>query len=279
MKVYLHRYAGNGKRPSFGNNFFGYLAMKVIQKHYGHECAKTKEELTNPVEVSDRLWEAYSAAFQEDNGVRIEDFVGRDLLMNGFYQNSKVLFVYRDYLRTFLEANNEEYITPQDEPQVVRVCDIVNTTLETLPGEEDLVIHVRLGDFKHAGNSEILHPHSYFNVLDTLQFKTLYIVVKEPEEAFEHHYLNLFKQRYPNVVIRSSQNLLDDFVFLMKSPRLIISNSTFCWIAAFLGNPKENYVLRNTFYQGQHLDQVNEHSILCPVRYITPDEILRLTNS
>lgn len=279
MKIYLHRYAGNGKRPSFGNNFFGYLTMKIIQRQYGHEYTEKKEDLVNPIEVTDRLWEVYSAAFEKDNGLGIQDFVGRDLLMNGYYQNSKVLYAFREYLQTFLTPENEDYITPLDEPQVVRVCDIVNTKLDILPGEEDIVIHVRLGDFKHAGNSEILHPQSYFTVLDNLQFKTLYIVVKEPEEAFEYHYLNLFKQRYPNVVIRSSQNLVDDFVFLMKSPRIVISNSTFCWIAAFLGNPKENYVLRNTYYDGQHLDHVNQHSILCGVRYITPDQILKLTNS
>jgi hypothetical protein len=276
MKLFLYKFAGNGKRPSFGNNLFGYFVMKIIQQQYGHVEVGTKEELDNPMEVSDAVWDAYSEQLEKDPEIRHIEMYCRDLFLFGFYQNCKPLYFYKEYLRSLLHSDNQEYITPLTEPHVVRVSDIANTQITDPPGENDMVLHLRLGDFKHNGgtSSEIIHPSSYFSILDTLSFEKLIIVVKAPEEPFEFKYLDLFKQRYTNVVIRSSTNLLEDFVYLMKSNRIIISNSTFCWIAAFLGKSKENYVIRNTYYKGQILDQVNENSILCPVRYITPEEIL-----
>ena len=279
MKLWLHRFPGNGLRPSFGNNLFGWLAMKVIQQQYGHIEVNHLEELNKPFEISDAVWDRYSLEFEKNQTLRIAEFTSRDLHLYAFFQNSTVLLHYREYLKSLITKENTEYITPLTEPQVVQVSDIVSTIIDDAPTNNDIVIHVRLGDFKHNGgsSSEIIHPVSYWNILDTLSFERLIIVVKAPEDAFEHKYLDLFKKRYPNVVIRSSTKLVEDFVFLMKSKRIIVSNSTFCWCAAFLGDSEENYVIRNTYYKGQKLDHVNSKSILCGVQYITPEEIERFS--
>lgn len=279
MKLWLHRFPGNGLRPSFGNNLFGWLAMKVIQHQYGHIEVNHLEELNTPLEISDAVWDRYSLEFEKNQGLRIGECSHRDLHLYAFFQNSTVLLYYRDYLRSLITKENTEYITPLTEPQVVQVSDIASTVIDDAPTNNDVVIHVRLGDFKHNGgsSSEIIHPLSYWNILDKLSFERLIIVVKAPEDAFEHKYLDLFKKRYPNVVIRSSTKLVEDFVFLMKSKRIIVSNSTFCWCAAFLGDSEENYVIRNTYYKGQKLDHVNSKSILCGVQYITPEEIERIS--
>ena len=43
-------------------------------------------------------------------------------------------------------------------------------------------------------SSEIIHPVSYWNILDKLSFERLIIVVKAPDDTFEHKYLDLFKK-------------------------------------------------------------------------------------
>lgn len=276
MKLYLHRHPGNGFRPSFGNDLFSWFVMKIIQHQYGHIEVARLEELHNPLMVSDILWTAYCAEFEKNNMARIREFSTRDLHLYAYFQNSAVLLHYQEYLKSLIIKENTEYITPVPETHVIQICDIANTILNDTPSKNDLVIHIRLGDFKHNGHSEIIHPVCYWNILDKLSFDRLIIVVKAPEEAFEHKYLDLFKNRYSNVIIRSSSNLLDDFVFLMKSNRIIISNSTFCWAAAFLGNSEENYVIRNTFHSAQQLNNVNSKSILCGVKYISPEQIIAL---
>ena len=61
----------------------------------------------------------------------------------------------------------------------------------------------------------------------------------------------------------------DDFDFLMKSNKIIISASTFSYMAAYLGNANEIHIPYNSYYGGekgheQHLGEFNEK---CKVYY------------
>ena len=109
MKLWLHRFPGNGLRPSFGNNLFGWLAMKVIQQQYGHIEVNHLEELNTPLEISDAVWDRYSLEFEKNQGLRIAECTHRDLHLYAFFQNSTVLLHYRDYLRSLITKENTEY--------------------------------------------------------------------------------------------------------------------------------------------------------------------------
>ena len=59
------------------------------------------------------------------------------------------------------------------------------------------------------------------------------IIVCENSQDLSHQYPILYKRASK---IRSSKNLFEDFAILSRSSRLVISNSTFSWWAAFLSN-------------------------------------------
>ena len=65
----------------------------------------------------------------------------------------------------------------------------------------------------------------------------------------DNEYLSAFK-RYNPIVISSgfswppNQNTIDDFKFLASFNKMILSNSTFAWWAAFFGSPQAVYTFR-----------------------------------
>ncbi len=263
--------------PCFGNNIFRYFTLKILQYHYNKTEVFDESELQNPILIDDRFWKEYGKLLQEDKKIRISELVHRDIKVRGYFQDDVMLHIERDFLLSLFHENNTDSIV--EIPRHIRICDIVKAKNDEIVGENDIVVHLRLSDFKHYGgkDSEIIHPNTYFSVLDSLQFDRVILVIKPITEEFEKVYLDLFFKRYGDrVVLHSSSELLQDFLFLKQSKRLIVSNSSFCWIAAYLGNVPETYVIRNRYHNHQKLDGTNVNSKLVPIEYIMPSEIYRL---
>ena len=99
---------------------------------------------------------------------------------------------------------------------------------------EDIVVNIRLGgDFSYLGL--ILRPKWYLNILEKETFKKLYIVGSRPDEQ----YLKFFKKYNPIIVETDPVN---DFHFIRKFDKIICSNSTYCWWAAFLSEASRIYI-------------------------------------
>lgn len=105
---------------------------------------------------------------------------------------------------------------------------------------KDIVMHVRLGDFKQCKIS--IHPSWYFNILEK-EFRTaapgakLYIVTDEAHPK----YLSYF-QKYDPIIV--STNYGHDWNFIRRFDTVICSNSTFCWWAVFFSRPRKLYTFR-----------------------------------
>lgn len=97
----------------------------------------------------------------------------------------------------------------------------------------DIVINIRLGDFGKFGR--VISPEWYLRILEQEQFERLFIVGCEAGEE----YLVPF-QKYEPVVIPSTP--FGDFHTIRSFNRVICSNSTFCWWAAFLGEASKIYI-------------------------------------
>ncbi len=98
--------------------------------------------------------------------------------------------------------------------------------------QEDLVMNVRMGDF--AEWDLLLHPQWYLSILGQEQFRRLYIVGARPDEP----YLKYFAH-YDPVVIPADP--VGNFHFIRTFDRIVCSNSTYCWWAAFLSEASRIY--------------------------------------
>lgn len=232
------------KHGRFGNMLIRYFVCKILQLHYGHELATNDvTKFKEPVRLTDQLWMEW---FKSDSATRLERFDWRtkDIVLEGFFQFDAPLNAHRSFLKSIVRADNDEPVN-----QEVRVCDIAKA-VPTCPlaGPTDIVMHVRLDDFIHEGyNSEIAHYQHYLDVLDdhSCLGANVFIVVDALRNDYEKKYMAMFEKYKPIYV---QQNMLEDFRYLMEANRIICSNSTFAWLAAFLGNAESIWILNNNFH-------------------------------
>jgi hypothetical protein len=212
-----------------------------------------------------------------DNSRVIIDLIKeRDVYMQCYFQDSRTLLYYRDYLKSLINPDNHDIITPHIEKFTVKISDIANTHISNIPGTNNIIVHFRLSDFKHAGgkSSEIIHPSVYFEILDAISYDKMILVCDKITEEFEEVYINLFKQRYDNLEIRCGNKFLEDFVYISKASRIVVSNSTFCWLAAFLSNASETHIIKNDYHPTQYMGKIDSNSKLYQIKYISPEDIL-----
>ena len=277
MKIFAYTPDGNNIRPSFGNNLFIYFALQIIIKEHGHIIVDNYSELENPITVDHLMWYNYAINMSENSRVIIDLLKGRDVYMHAFFQDSRMLLYYRGHLKSLINSENHNIITPPTEKFTVKISDIANTTISDIPGTNNIIVHFRLSDFKHAGgkSSEIIHPSVYFEILDAISYDKMILVCDKITEPFEEIYINLFKQRYNNVEVRCGNKFLEDFVYITKASRIVVSNSTFCWLAAFLSNANETHIIKNNYHATQYMGKINSNSKVYAITYISPEELLK----
>jgi GR25 family glycosyltransferase involved in LPS biosynthesis len=96
-------------------------------------------------------------------------------------------------------------------------------------------MHVRVGDYKKHKGGSVIHPEWYLSILKKQKFRKLFIVVREDDAKYLDWYISHFSAFRPTIV---SSDIKHDFNFIMQFDRIICSNSTFCWWAAFLSEAR-----------------------------------------
>jgi hypothetical protein len=98
--------------------------------------------------------------------------------------------------------------------------------------DQDILIHVRRGDYRREGRA--IKLDFYTDVLKGLAWKKIYIC----GDDFDEEVRGRFK-KYQPVFVRNSPP--DDFCFVQAFRRIIQSQSTFIWWAAFISAADEIY--------------------------------------
>jgi hypothetical protein len=101
---------------------------------------------------------------------------------------------------------------------------------------KDVCLHLRLTDY-HEIPAMIKPPEMYGSVVDRIYDGKLVIVTDDPKDG----YLDYFLERYPNVEVLSG-SAQEDFCTLMSFDNLVVSNSTFSWWAAYLGESRNIFI-------------------------------------
>lgn len=149
-------------------------------------------------------------------------YAGKSVIMDGYMQHQRLLWPYRDRIRSFFRAQSNEY--EGDTDLIPLHCLHTN--------EDDLGIHVRLTDGATLGGmNHVVHPGWYDEILSKIakEFKRIVVITDDPSAR------NMFDvfQKYGAEI--KSRTVPEDYFELMSFKNIIMGPSTFSWTAAFLG--------------------------------------------
>tara|TARA_R110002051_G_scaffold325548_3_gene428806 strand:+ start:4288 stop:5064 length:777 start_codon:yes stop_codon:yes gene_type:complete len=139
----------------------------------------------------------------------------KPILLDGFYQRYEYYKPHKDKIKEWLRIDNHN--VGQD--------------------DEDIIIHLRLGDditTFDADNPYIMPFSFYEKALENTTYNRVYIC-SEPE-TINSKYIKQF-DKYDPIILNG--DTLSDFRSLKSFKKIIISQSTFSWWAAFLSDATE----------------------------------------
>jgi hypothetical protein len=204
-------------RGQLGNRIFQYCLGRIIAERLGF-CLKVEglPQFPNTFElVNGRDGSTENTEILRGHRLDLPAILGdttlRKIHLRGFFQRYEYFRDHKSDIKEWLRQKQGN-----KHPQV-------------LPG--DLAISLRRGsDYQWH---KWCTPFSFFEqALQSASFKRLLVLTNAPKDP----YLERFA-RYSPVLISGSQ--MDDFQVLMSCEKLILSESTFGWWAAFLSEAKE----------------------------------------
>jgi hypothetical protein len=217
----------------FANNLIQYCIAKLLCKLFGHTLSKTSEK--GAIVITDFEWKMLAPTLVQNIGnpsfFKKHLYAKKNLRLEGFFQHSEYLRPFRQTILSFFTLSNKDSINE------IYTVDTVVKRIQDFPKFNEIVIHLRLDDFRHAGNNHtsiILHPDYFHRILpQLLQTHPLpiRIVYERKDHLAEEAYLQTFVRYKP---MFQSSDLLNDFATLVNAQVLVSSNSTLSWIAAFL---------------------------------------------
>lgn len=201
-----------------GNQLFQYVFARVLCERFGMWLYTPAPNVFLPIKPCFKdvdLKRGLTFMVNDRNADQLLD--GKHILsgvthlhLHGYFQKSWFYNPYRDLIRGMFD----------EAPKCIDY--------------DDIVIHLRLTDyFWHRVNS-VISPEWYINIVKGQQYKKCYVVVED--HPTNRKYLQLITGGIRNCEIVTGGSTLDDFNFIRSFDRIVCSNSTFCWWAAFLSN-------------------------------------------
>lgn len=167
----------------------------IIKDNKNYNILKTSDFNPNDKEF-------YENIKKHNGGIIINNMIGK-------YYN---ILPFSDKINDYLKIENEESYEK--------------------PNKDDLVIHIRLGDYKQIGC--VTDKKLYLDVINKEKFNKCFILTDSPNDS----YLDDFKKL--GCIIRC-KTPIEDFVFIKNANKIVISKSTFSWTAAFISNAEKIY--------------------------------------
>jgi hypothetical protein len=242
------------------------MAAKIISKIWGHTLVDYKCILTNPYIITDTnegaysfTWDWFRESVVEESGWLFDHPLSRrDIYLNGYFQMDDIFLKYRSWLRSLFTIENTDLLR-----YGLRVCDLMKAEGVATEG---IVLHLRLDDFQEA--KQVLHPRVYLGELRVCD-KPLTIVMQKPTKPEEGVYVAMFDLLRPVVI---SSSVLEDHATLRRAKRLITSNSTFAWTAAFLGDAEaEERFIAPLQESLQSMGRITASDKLLKIEYLNMD--------
>lgn len=207
----------------YGNNLFQYVAARLFAERNGYNMITCPPEgflsIKEPCEcgIDPRLLETYNEVVVNDVSNLPGYYQNTNLKFHGYFQDSKQYNPYRAQIKEMFDLKPIQKNT------------------------EDIVVHLRLTDYFWSRNKWVISPLWYIQLIKKEKYRNCYIVV-EPHVT-NKEYLKYFNN-IKGVKIVTGNSAAEDFEFIRSFDRIICSNSTFCWWAAFLSDASKIYTFK-----------------------------------
>jgi len=197
--------------------FIKHHEFKYIDNYYGKFKGEEITELSKTANINPDI-----------NNLNID--YDKDIVLSGYFQNIK--FYKNNINKIKLHLNN-----------------LLNTKIEYNFNEEDVVLHIRSDDFKHRQYD----VNYYVNFLHL--YKNIYIVTDNPNDNFAQYILKTYKNsklitntyssygsmKYQTKKDFNNNEIVRDFLCIYNAKNIIMSVSTFSWMASWLSNANKVY--------------------------------------
>ncbi len=212
---------------------FGFTSLKVL------DVNNDTLPPSNYATLNNDSWETHGGHINIENVPSFQEFKKFNTIVTGYFQISENILPLRDAFRSSILT--DPLLRARISLSGATLYDFYTATppLEVFP--TDVVMHIRLGDFRE-GNF-VIDPTPQLQILREIRRKEpttrIILVCKAPATDAEHSYVRLFEEFHP--IIQSGTEL-EDFATLRSAKRILTTNSTFSWFAAFLGDATERWI-------------------------------------
>jgi hypothetical protein len=207
-----------------GNNLFQYAIGRIVAEYKGYNLlCNPIPQFPNAVPITDKKSVQYNI-LQAGYTCPPPHSTMQHLDLDTVLKHNGLIFLHGYFQKHY-------YYTPHIEK--IRRWFAYDETPYGNPNEGDVVIHFRLGDIVEEGRSLATKP--FLDLLSKMDYDKCIIVTDTPKESRLNDFASL-----PNTFLGGGE-MMEDFTLMKNAKRLIISQSTFSWWAAFLGNQKEVY--------------------------------------
>ena len=197
------------------------MCVAALLFQYGYESINKFSMPTESFRVlSDEMWDSLSEYIGAYHTPTI--FQSNVLVLQGYFQKSAPLMKNRKLILKNLK-NDFEVV------EGITISDLLTARPPIEVRDTDVVVHVRLGDYRDV--ELVASPAGQLAILRSLQPERVIIVCQKPKDA-ERSYLKFFEEFHP---IFQHGTELEDFATLRAAKRLIVTNSSFSWAAAYFG--------------------------------------------
>lgn len=171
--------------------------------------------------------------------------INTSIYLTGYFQDSVPLVKHRELILDKFRENNTVI---SQSGHTIQEFLAQPSPISLSP--EDIVLHVRLGDMP------CIDPVPQLAILRRLQPRRLIIVAVKPKTDIEKSYLKLFEEFRP---VFQHGTELEDFAVLREAHRIMVTNSTFSWLASFVGKARQRWIPVPTY---NTLGKIDESDIL-----------------
>ena len=209
-----------------GNTGIQLAVAYILNYYYGPRTIQLGDCMTPNQLILDETWALLYNFLGRDLHPRFSGLMISDIYMSGYFQDSVPLVAHRDMI---LERFHKDSTVISQGGYTLKEFATAPSPIALHP--DDLVLHIRMGDF--VGEGLLVDPAPQLAIIRKEIRSRLIIVCAKPKTEAEKNYLKFFEEFQP---LLQHGTELEDFSVLRAAHRIIVTNSTFSWLAAFMGN-------------------------------------------
>lgn len=228
----------------------------ILKAHYGFTKIILNHTNDSPIRIIDQSWQHLYPFLDRPLSERFAVIMYNNICLEDYFQYSIPLVEHRDMI-----LQNFRTDTSIVSRQGYTLKEFATSVSPIALDPDDIVLHVRLGDFIVSNYIDfksgfVIDPAPQIAILRRELRKRLIIVCAKPTTDMEHNYLKLFEEFHP-VIHHGTE--LEDFGILRNANRIMVTNSTFSWMAAYMGHAKSRWIPMATY---NDLEKIEEADIL-----------------